>query len=78
MPTVTTEPSIAVTLASKVTSAPTSSSGTTTGRVNRTAYAVTAAGSPTQSVTTRSAAPMVSIPWAITPGSPTWVAKWSE
>ena len=39
---------------------------------------MTRAGSPTQSVTTRSAVPMVSMPWAITPGRPSAVAKWSE
>ena len=50
-------------------------SGTTTGRVNRTLYSTTAPGSPHQSVTTRTASAIVSMPWAITSGSPTDLAK---
>src|SRR5207342_3387908 len=39
--------------------------------VKRTPYSTTAPGSPTQSVTTRPAVAMESIPWAMTSGSPT-------
>ena len=43
--------------------------------MNRTLYSSTAPGSPTQSVTTRIALAMVNMPWAITLGNPTSVAK---
>lgn len=62
MLTVTSDPSMAETLALNSTSTPSASSGTTTGLVNRAEYEVTRLGSPTQLVTTRSAVPMVSIP----------------
>ena len=57
------------------TTAPLSSSGTTTGRVMRTPYSTTAPGSPTQSVTMRPAEAIVSMPWAMTSGSPTALAN---
>ena len=57
-----------------MTSAPSSSSGTTTGRPKRTLYSTSAAGSPVQLVTARAASAMVNMPWAITPGRPTEVA----
>src|SRR6266545_3654198 len=62
------------TLAENVTLAPLSSSGTTTGLVNRTPYSTRSAGSSSQSVTTRTADAMVSMPCAITPGRPSAAA----
>src|SRR5262249_31669038 len=59
------------------TSAPDPSFGTTTGEENFTPYSRIAPGSPAQSVTTRPAVAIVSIPWAITPGSPTSAATFS-
>jgi hypothetical protein len=50
---------------------PWSSSGTTTGRVKRAPKPTTADGSPVQLVTSRPASAIVSIPCAMTPGSPT-------
>jgi hypothetical protein len=55
-------------------SVPASSSGTTTGRVNRTLTSTTASGEPAHSVTARLTSAIVNMPWAITPGSPTLVA----
>jgi hypothetical protein len=51
-----------------------SSSGTTTGRVNRALTSRTAAGSPAHVVTARPTSAIVYMPWAMTPGRPTLVA----
>src|SRR5690606_29582622 len=73
-----------VTRPETVTSAPVSA-GTTTGLVNRVEQDTTRVGSPTQSATTCTAAPMVHMPWAMTSGRPTdlancsswWIGFWS-
>ncbi len=43
--------------------------------MKRTPYSTTAPGSPSQSVTTRIASAMVNMPWPMTFGRPTEVAK---
>src|SRR5690606_4500867 len=63
--------SSSATVPAAVSRTPWSSSGTRTGSANRVDSSTTRPGSPTQSVTTRAARPIVSMPCAITPGSPT-------
>jgi hypothetical protein len=50
-------------------------SGTTSGRVKRTEYSASAPGSPAHVVITRPVSPIVSIPCAMTPGSPAATAN---
>src|SRR5674476_181153 len=69
--------STAATTAVTTTSAPLSY-GTTTGLVNRVPYSTIRPASPTQSLTMLITEPMVNMPWAMTSGSPTDVAKRSS
>src|SRR5665647_1318527 len=69
--------STAVTTPAASTSAP-PSYGTTTGLVNRAPYSTTRPASPTHSLTTLTAVPMVNMPWAMTSARPTDLAKRSS
>ncbi len=59
-------------------STPSAVSGTSTGRLKRVLYSLTAASSPAQSVTAVATRPMLSMPCAMTPGSPTAAARESD
>ena len=65
-------------MAATRTTTPSSSSGTTTGRVNLAPSSTMRPGAPAQVSTARAASASVYMPWATTPGRPTEVATRSE